>query len=148
MEKRKSLFMVLAIASLVLYPINDLACILLCLTSLLLSVLVLKDKETTIKVLQPTLMVATLYSLRSVLAIIVNTITNFAMLKDNYYSSNLYENVTKFNRIMSSIYLIITLVFIVTTIICFALKKNTPGYGCLAKKVAGEKTSNPKTNEQ
>ena len=147
MEKRKILFIVLAVSSLVLYPINDLACILICLTSLLSSVLILKDKQTTIKVLQPTLMVATLYSIRSILAIIVSTINNFAMLKDNYYSSSIYENITKYNRVMSAIYLIVTFIFIVTTIICFSIKKNTPVYGCLAKKITENKKEETKTQE-
>ena len=140
MEKRKNLFVVLSVASLVLYPINDLACIILCLTSLLCSVLILKSKETTIKVLQPTLMLASLYILRSVLAIIINTITNFAMLKDNYYSTKLYHNITDFNRIMSSIYLIALFIYLVTTIICFSVKKDVPLFGCLSKKLANNKT--------
>lgn len=142
MEKRKTLFMVLAVASLVLYPINDLACIILCLTSLLCSTLVLKDRETIVKTLQPTLMVASLYSLRAILAIIVGTITNFAMLKDNYYSTNLYENVTKLNRVMGAIYLILVFIYLVATIICFSIKKDVPLFGYLSKKIAREKTQN------
>ena len=61
------------------------------------------------------------------------------MLGDNYYSSQIYENITKFNRIFSVILLVFVLVFIVSSIVFLDLGKDVPLFGKVSRKIIGEK---------
>lgn len=155
--KKINLFAIcLAVFALILYPINDLACVLVMLTALTTAVFVIKDKELTAKVLQPALMLGTLYAIRSVFAIILGIISNFGQLSSNYYYGNLYENISNFNRILSAVCLILVLVYLVLTLVFFIIKKDIPLFGNLSNKILGKQekvtekqnSSKQKTAEQ
>ena len=134
--------LIIAIFALICYPINDVVCIGLIVTAMTYAIVKAKDWEVIIKVAQPSLMIMSLYSLRAIIAIVINSISNIAMLKDNYYSSKLYENITNFNRIFAMILLVIAFVYIVVSIVFFMMNKDVPLYGKLARKIIGDKKEN------
>jgi len=138
MDKNSKILVLLSVFSLVLYPISDLLAVGVALTVLLCSCFILKSNETTIKTLQPALMLSSVYILRGVISLIMNVITNIANATDKYYSTSLYENVSKFNNIFSVICTLIIVVYLVITIVFFALKKDVPLFGSLAKKITGQ----------
>ena len=133
---------ILAVLSLIMYPINDIVCVGLMVVAMSYAILAVKDREVILKVAQPALIIMLLYSLRAILAVIVGIINNIAMLGENYYSSQLYENITAYNCISSIIFMFLILIFAVMTIVCFALRKDIPGFGCVARKIIGEKKEN------
>lgn len=130
---------ILAVLSLIMYPINDIICIGLIVVAMTYAILVSKDREVITRVAQPALMLMSLFSIRALLSVIVGTITNIAMMGENYYSSKLYENITIYNRVLSIILFVTILIYALTTIICFARDKDTPLFGKLARKIIGEK---------
>ena len=91
--KKGKYSIILAVLSLIMYPINDIICIGLMVVAMTYAILVVKDRDLTIKIAQPSLMIMCLYTLRAVLAVIVGVINNIAMLGDNYYSRHLLFNV-------------------------------------------------------
>ena len=137
MEKTNKLVVVLAVFAMVLYPLNDLACIITALLATVLAVFVLKDKTTTSKVLQPTLVLGGVYVFRAILLFIVNIINNFARLSDTYYSSSIYENTTQFNYILNALCYIFVFVMLAITIVMFCLKKDVFVVNKFANKFAG-----------
>ena len=128
----------MAVASLVLYAVNDLACIAMSVTAVLFAIFAAKDRNVTQKALQPALMLGTVYGLRGVLALIINTIQNFGLMGDSYYSSGLYDNINAFNRIFGIICYIAIFVYLVVTIVLFSLKKDVPLFGTLSTKIVGD----------
>lgn len=149
MEKTNKLVVVLAVFAMVLYPLNDLAYIATALLATVLAMFVLKDKTTTSKVLQPTLILGGVYIFRSVLIFIVNIINNFARLSDTYYSSSLYENTTQFNYVLTALCYIFVLAMLVVTVVMFCLKKDVFVVDKFANKIAGvEKKQQKQTEKQ
>ena len=137
---------ILALISLMMYPINDIVCIGLIVVAMTYAILAVKDREVIVKVAQPALMLTFLYLIRALLVVIVGIINNIAMLGDNYYSSKLYENIVVYNRINSIVFMFLILVFAVLTVIFFMLNKDVPVVGKLARKIIGEKKEEQNQN--
>ena len=138
---------ILALISLMMYPINDIICMGLIVVAMTYAILAVKDREVIVKVAQPALMLTFLYLTRALLAVIVGIINNIAMLGDNYYSSKLYENIVVYNRINSIVFMFLILVFAVLTVIFFMLNKDVPVVGKLARKIIGEKKEEQNQND-
>ena len=134
MDKGK-IAIVLSVLSLIVYPLSDILCVGLILFVLSYAIIVLKNKEVSVKVTQPAIMLTTIYALRGVLAIIIGIISNIAMFNNGYYSSQLYDNIVGFNRVMNLICLFLIFIYALITIIFFAMDKDVPLFGKLSRSI-------------
>ncbi|MBQ9729871.1 MAG: hypothetical protein IJV80_03565 [Clostridia bacterium] len=147
--KNEKILLGLTAFGVILYPLNDLACILTLLAAILLSVFVYKDKAVTRTVLQPALCVSALYAWRAVNATFVNIITYFAQLGEDYYSSGLYESTTAFNRVIAAIYLLVFIAIVVLTVLFIFVKKtDIPFVGKLVDKMLGTEDKEENNSEE
>lgn len=147
MDKGK-LSILLAMFSLVLYPINDLACVGVIILALCVAIFGVKEKDVTKKVLQPTIVLGSAYLIRGVFAILLNIINNFARLSDTYYSTSLYDNSNKCSYVISALCLVLVLVFAVLIAVFYLLKKDTPVLGCVADRILGNENSKQSTSNK
>lgn len=146
--KMKKFLIGLSVFSLVFYPLDTQVTVLLALGAILLSAFVLKDKETTAKTLQPALLIAPVYVLRSVIGIVFSIINNFARNAENYYTSGFYEFYSAFSNVMSAVYLILAVLAIVVLLVCFLKNKDVPVVGNWANKLTECKAAQKPEKEE
>ena len=137
MNRYSKLVIMLAIASLVMYELNLLVSIALAVTALIVAIFGVKDDKTTSRVLQVNILLGSVIALRGVLTIIVDMIEYFARLDGQYYNSVLSSNITGFRYVMSAIYLICILSFLVLSIVMFVLDRDIPVADKLANRIVG-----------
>lgn len=137
MNRYSKLVIMLSIASLVMYELNLLASIAIAVTALIVAIFGVKDDKTTSRVLQVNILLGSVLALRGVLTIIVDMIEYFARLDGQYYNSVLNSNIAGFRYVMSAMYLIFILSFLVLSIVMFALDRDIPVADKLANKIVG-----------
>ncbi len=134
--KGRRLAYFMATMGLFVYPLNDLACISLITGGIIVSIFCAKDSESTVKALQPALMLAPIYVIRGLISLSITVIQNIGLMaNDNYYSSKLSEGITDFNRVMPIIYAIIVLFYFVIMLMSLLAKTDVPLFGGWARKI-------------
>lgn len=145
MEKGiNKLLIVLSILSLFIYPFSIYGSVLLGATALILSLLLVKEKETTSKVLQPFVFLCLIVVIRSVFTLILGMIQKFALV--GTYNSNLMSSISKTLNIIDAIIYIALILFIIVAIVFMLLNKDIPLVSNITNKLVGiESAKEPKS---
>ncbi len=134
MEKVNKVFIYMALLALFVYPLSIYGSIIIAVTALVLSIVLVKNKEQTGKVLQPVLMTVAIVVARSIFALILSIIQRFASIAENYEVVN---NVNKALSCIDAIFLIVLIIFIVVATVFIVINKDIPIAEYFSNKILG-----------
>ena len=135
---------ILSIFALAYLPFNELTSIIVALTSVFASAFIMKDNETTKKVLQPTILIGAILSFEMLFNYLILILQKCGMYSTKYYSSDLYDFLNGFSNTINLISVLLTIALVVLVIVLFIAKADVPLVGKLADKIANNKKSSKK----
>ncbi len=139
------LFIFMSILSLFIYPFSTYGSVLVGAIALILSILLIKEKELTSKVLQPFILLCFIVIIKSVFTLILYMIQRFAYIGEANYK--LINNISDALYFIDAMLYIFVLIFIVVSIICFFKNLDIPFVSNLSNKILGIENSQSSENK-
>ena len=138
---------VLSILALAYFPFGEVASILVALSTVFISAFVLKDNQTTKKVLQPTILLGSVLSFNIIFNFIVAILQRCGMYSDRFYSSDFYDFVLGFSNTIELITTLLVIAFTILTIVIFVAKADVPVVGKMAERIVENKATSKNKKE-
>lgn len=139
------LFIFMSILSLFIYPFSTYGSVLVGAISLILSILLIKEKDLTSKVLQPFILLCFIVIIKSVFTLILYMIQRFAYIGEANYK--LINSISDTLYFIDAMLYIFVLIFIIISIICFCKNLDIPFVSNLSNKILGIENSQSSNNK-
>lgn len=135
---------VLSVFALAFCSFNEVASIVIALSTVFISAFVLKDNQTTKKVLQPTILLGSILSFNILFNFIVTILQRCGMYSDKFYSSDFYDFILGFSNTIELITTLLVIAFTILTIVIFVARADVPVVGKMAERIVENKTTKSK----